>query len=54
MGGSGSEGLKKCPSPSPAVLWLMNFYERKPRYKKQTKKEKIRIIIFGWLHLSSV
>ena len=30
-GGSGSEELKKCPSPSLAVLWFMNGCERKSR-----------------------
>ena len=30
-GGSGSEELKKCPPPSPAVLWFVNVCERKPR-----------------------
>ena len=30
-GGCGSEELKKCPSPSPAVLWFVNGCERKPR-----------------------
>ena len=24
-------GVKKCPSPSPAVLWFVNVRERKPR-----------------------
>ena len=26
MGGSGSEEIKKCPSPSPAVLWFVNGF----------------------------
>ena len=30
-GGSGSEELKKCPPTSPAVLWLVNVSEKKPR-----------------------
>ena len=34
-GGSGSEELKKCPPPSPAVLWFVNVRERKPRQKKK-------------------
>ena len=28
-GGNGSEELKKCPPPSPAVQWLVNIRERK-------------------------
>ena len=31
-GGNGSEELKKCPPPSPAVLWFVNICERKPIY----------------------
>ena len=30
-GESASEELKKCPPPSPAVLWFINVQERKPR-----------------------
>ena len=31
--GSGREELKKWASPSPAVLWMVNVGERKPRKK---------------------
>ena len=34
-GGSGCEELKKCPPPSPAVLWFVNGRKRKPRQKKK-------------------
>ena len=30
-GGSDREELKKLPPPSPAVLWIVNICERKPR-----------------------
>ena len=47
MGGSGSEELKKCPSPSPKVLWFVNVCERKPYndYKNliMSKKNKQQI-----------
>ena len=32
-GGSSIEELKKCPLPSPAVLWFVNDCERKTRWK---------------------
>ena len=35
MSGTGSEELKKCPPPSPSVLWFVNGCERKPRQKKK-------------------
>ena len=35
-GGSGCEELKKCPPPSPAVLWFVNGRKRKPRQKKKS------------------
>ena len=34
-GGSGSDELKKCPPPFPAVLLFVNGCERKPRQKKK-------------------
>ena len=34
-GEGGNEELKKCPSPSPAFLWIVNVRGRKPRYKKK-------------------
>ena len=33
--GSGIEELKKEPFPSPAILWIVNVRERKPREKKK-------------------
>ena len=34
-GGSGREELNRYPLPSPAVLWIVNARERKPREKKK-------------------
>ena len=42
VGGSGKEELKKRPSLSPAVLWVVNVRERKPRKKKQGIWSRIR------------
>ena len=39
--GSGSEKLKKCLPPSPAILWSVNGCERKPRFKKKKKATEI-------------
>ena len=36
--GSGIEELKKEPFPSPAILWIVNVRERKPREKKKSCK----------------
>ena len=36
---SGSVELKKCPPPSPTVLWFMNSQERKLRWKKKVNKK---------------
>ena len=35
-GWNGREELKIYPPPSPAVLWIMNIRERKPRQKKKS------------------
>ena len=37
MSGSGWEELKKCPSPSPAVLWYANVREKKTQIEKKRK-----------------
>ena len=42
VGGRGSEKLKKCLPPSPAVLWFVNVCERKPDRKKNYQQEKRR------------
>ena len=44
-GGSGSEELKKCPPPSPAVLRFVSVRERKPRQKTKKKKKKKKEIL---------
>ena len=40
-GGNGREELKRYPPPSLAVLWIMNFVEKKnkTKQKKQIKNE---------------
>ena len=35
-GKSGSEELKKCPPPFPAVLWLVNAREKRTQIEKKT------------------
>ena len=56
MGGSGSKELKKCPLPSPAVLWFVNVRERKLRMKKEsslhiTKKLNYHSIVLQLINL---
>ena len=50
-GGSGREELNRFPPPSPAVLWIMNVHETKPRQKKNEKcdiSEKSRDSMIVW------
>ena len=42
MGGTFSEELIKCPSPSPAVLWFFNVSEIKPTLKRQGNNRNTR------------
>ena len=44
-GASGSEELKKCPPPSPAVMWFVNIRERKARYKKKNLLKCVNFIL---------
>ena len=39
-GGSGREELNRYTPPSPAVLWIVDVCERKPRKTKKKKEKK--------------
>ena len=54
-GESGSEELKKWPPSSPAVLWIVNLRQRKPRQKKKkiwsdilAHKNNVRMVRWMW------
>ena len=42
-GGSGSEELKKCPTPSPAVLWLVNVRDRNKNGSADKESKKLHL-----------